>query len=198
VIPVINDLHYKKPEAIISVDTTKSKIAWEALRSGATIVNDISGGSFDPDIFKVVRDFDAAMVVMHIKGKPKTMQAAPEYTDVVTEVYDFLSKQSELAISNGVEKIFIDPGIGFGKRLEDNLTLLDRLEDFKSLGFPILIGVSRKSLIGNILNLNVEERDDATNTLNSISLCNGARIIRTHNSKYAVQTCKIFNSLVNN
>lgn len=198
VIPVIIEILKKKPDAIISIDTTKAKIAKEALKCGASIVNDISGGTFEKDIFNIVKDFNAAMVVMHLKGRPKTMQNSPEYVDVVSEVYDYLARQTEIASGIGIKKIIIDPGIGFGKRVEDNLALIERLEDFRSLGFPILIGLSRKSFIGNILNLPVEDRDDATNALNSITLCNGAGIIRTHNVKQAVQTCKIYNSIISN
>lgn len=194
VIPVIQEIKKQKPDAVISVDTTKSNVAKEALNSGAIIVNDISGGTFDPKMFNVVRDFDATMVLMHIKGKPKTMQVSPNYVNIISEVYDYLAIQSEIASKNGIENIIVDLGIGFGKSTEDNLTLIERLEDFKSLGFPILIGLSRKSFIGNILNLPVAERDDATNVLNSLCLSNGVRIIRTHNVRQAVQTCKLFNS----
>jgi dihydropteroate synthase len=197
VIPVISEILKRSPETVISIDTTKASVAQEALRSGALIVNDISGGTFEPDIFQVVSDYDAAIILMHIKGKPKTMQSSPDYTDVVSEVYDHLANQCEIASKYGIEKIFIDPGIGFGKRTEDNLTLIERLEDFKSLGYPILIGLSRKSFIENILNLRVEDRDDATNAMNSFAISKGARIIRTHNVKQAVQCCKLFNTMTN-
>ena len=196
VIPVIDEILDLKPEAIISIDTTKTNVARQALKHGALIVNDISGGTFEPNIFEVVSEFNAAMILMHIKGKPKTMQVSPEYSDVFTEVYDYLGKQSSIATEHGIEKIIVDPGIGFGKRLEHNLSLINRLEDFKSLGFPILIGLSRKSFIGNILNLPVEERDDATNSMNILALSKGARIIRTHNIKQANQTCKLFNEVI--
>lgn len=198
VIPVIIEILKKKPDAIISIDTIKARIAEEALKCGASIVNDISGGTFEKDIFNIVKDFNAAMVVMHMRGRPKTMQNSPEYVDVVSEVYDYLASQTEIASGIGIKKIIVDPGIGFGKRVEDNLTLIERLEDFKSLGFPILIGLSRKSFIGNILNLPVEDRDDVTNALNSMALNKGARIIRTHNVKHAVQSCKIYNSIISN
>jgi len=198
VIPVIKEILNSKPDALISIDTTKAKVAEAALKSGALVVNDISGGTFEPDIFDVVAEFDAAMILMHTKGKPKTMQSSPVYTDVVSEVYDYLAAQSEIAFKHGIEKIIIDPGIGFGKRTEDNLDLIERLEDFKSLGFPIMIGLSRKSFIGNILNLLIEDRDDATNAMNSLAISKGARIIRTHNVKQAVQTCKLFNSMTTN
>jgi len=198
VIPVITEILKKKPDSVISIDTRKAKIAAEALKCGASIVNDISGGTFDNNIFNVVKDFNAAMVLMHMKGNPNTMQNSPEYVDVVSEVYDYLARQTEIAKGIGINKLFVDPGIGFGKRVEDNLTLIERLEDFKSLCFPILIGLSRKSFIGNILNLAIEDRDDVTNTLNSMVLGKGARIIRTHNVKQAVQTCKIYNRIISN
>lgn len=197
VIPVIEEILTRKANAVISIDTTKVKVAKEALKAGALIVNDISGGTFEPEIFDVAKDYDAAIILMHIKGKPKTMQTSPVYSDVLSEVYDYLARQTKAASDKGIDKIIIDPGIGFGKRLEDNLALIDRIEDFKSLGFPIMIGLSRKSFIGNILNLAVEDRDDATNALNSLALSKGVRLIRTHNVKQAVQTCKIFNSLLN-
>jgi len=193
VIPVIEEIRKQKPDSIISIDTTKSKVAEQALKSGASLVNDISGGNFDEDMFKVVKDFNAAVIIMHTKGKPKSMQESPHYDEVVSEVYDYLAVQSEKAINTGISKIIVDPGIGFGKGIEDNLNLIERLEDFISLGFPILIGLSRKSFIGNILNLPVEERDDITNALNSFALSRGAMIIRTHNFKMGVQTCKMFN-----
>ena len=198
VIPVISEILKRKPDAILSVDTTKANVAKEALKRGVLIVNDISGGTFEPDIFNVVSEFNAAMILMHIKGKPKTMQASSIYTDVVSEVYDYLAVQSGIAYKHGIEKIIIDPGIGFGKRIEDNLTVIERLEDFKSLGYPIMIGLSRKSFIGNILNLPIEDRDDATNSMNSFVISKGAKIIRTHNVKQAVQTCKLFNTLTKN
>jgi dihydropteroate synthase len=198
VIPVIKEIKKQKPDVLISVDTTKSNVAKEALNSGAIIVNDISGGTFDQHMFKTIHDFNATMVIMHIKGKPKTMQASPVYTNIISEIYDYVAKQSEIASKHGIKNIIIDPGIGFGKSTADNLSLIERLEDFKSLGNPILIGLSRKSFIGNILNLPVEERDDATNVLNSICLSKGVRIIRTHNVKQAVQTCKLFNSFIKN
>ena len=198
VIPLIEQIISKKPDVVISIDTTKSNVAKAALQSGASIVNDISGGTFDKNIFGVLKDYNAGFVIMHIKDTPKTMQVSPTYDDVVSEVYDHLFRLSNLAEESGIKKIFIDTGIGFGKRIEDNLSLINRLEDFKSLGYPILIGLSRKNFIGKILNLPVEDRDDVSNSLNTLALTNGARIIRTHNVKLAVQSCKMFNRLVVN
>jgi len=198
VMPVIKGILNAKPDAILSIDTTKAKVAKEALGHGALIVNDISGGTFEPEIFKVVAESNAVMILMHIKGRPKSMQESPEYPEIVSEVYDYLHQQSIAAKKLGIRKIIVDPGIGFGKNIEHNLTLLERLDDFKSLGVPVMIGLSRKSFIGKILNLPGEERDDATNSLNSMALCKGARIIRTHNVEKAVQTSRLFNQMIRN
>lgn len=198
VIPVIKSILNVKPDAFISIDTTKAKVAKEALGHGALIVNDISGGTFEPEIFNVVAENNAVIILMHIKGRPKSMQESPEYTEVVSEVYDYLYQQSATAKKQGIRKIIVDPGIGFGKNNEHNFTLLDRLDDFKSLGLPVMIGLSRKSFIGKILNLPGEARDNATNSLNSMALCKGARIIRTHNVEKAVQTCRLFNQMIRN
>ncbi|KAB2843340.1 MAG: dihydropteroate synthase, partial [Melioribacteraceae bacterium] len=196
-IPVIEKIIEQKPEAVISIDTTKSLVAKEALNAGAKIVNDISGGTFDKNILRIVSDFNAAFVIMHIKGTPKSMQQNPYYDDVVSEVYDYLSERVEEADKAGIKNIFIDPGIGFGKRIQDNYELLKRLDEFKSIGYPILIGLSRKSFIGKTLSKNVDERDNPTAIAETIAVKNGARIVRTHNVKNAVEAKKIIN-FVNN
>jgi dihydropteroate synthase len=198
VIPVIEKLLNLNEEVVISIDTTKVKVAEEALKCGAKIVNDISGGTFEPEIFEIAKEFDAGFVIMHIKGKPKTMQEAPTYSNAIEEVYDFLALQSQRAKEAGLKKIFIDPGIGFGKRVENNFNLINRLDDFKSLSFPVLIGLSRKSFIGDSLDLEIDERDDVSNALNCFAISKGARIIRTHNVRQGVQTCRLMNKIVIN
>lgn len=195
VIPVIEKILKEKPDTIISIDTTKSSVANEALKCGAKIVNDISGFNFDPAIVNVVKQYDAAYVLMHMKGTPENMQEDPHYDDVVSEIYDFLFEKITVLKTAGISKIFVDPGIGFGKRPEDNFELLRRLTDFKSLGYPILVGVSRKSFIGKFLNLDVDKRDLPTSVIESVGIKNGARIIRTHNVKNGVQVCKLLNEL---
>ncbi len=195
VIPVIKVILDKKPEAIISVDTTKSIVAEEALKNGAQIINDISGLTFDSNMSKVISKYDAAVVIMHIKGTPKTMQQNPSYDDVVNEVYNFLKLQIVKAKEAGNSKIIIDPGIGFGKRIQDNFELIKNLSEFKELNYPILIGLSRKSFIGKTLDLDIEKRDTASAVLEGLAIKNGAGIIRTHNVKNAVQVCKLFNQL---
>jgi dihydropteroate synthase len=133
---------------------------------------------------------------MHIKGNPKTMQENPFYEEVVSEVYDFLHEQSLLALNNGISKIIIDPGIGFGKRAKDNFELISRLDDFKSLGYPILIGLSKKSFIGSALDLETNEIDFGTSVLETLSTVKSARIIRTHNVQNCSQMVKLLSNLI--
>jgi len=193
VIPVVMEILNKRPESVLSVDTTKSRVALAALNAGAVMINDISALRYDPEMVNVIKHFDSAVALMHMKGKPKNMQENPYYENVIEEVYDFLAERSSFAAENGIEKIFIDPGIGFGKRLEDNFNLIQRLEDFISLSYPIMIGFSRKSFIGKLLDLEVDKRDEATMALNTLAISRGAKIIRTHNVKLGVQSCKLMN-----
>lgn len=195
-IPVIKKLISLRKNLIISIDTTKSEVARQALESGASIINDISGLTFDKDMISVARDFKAGVIIMHIKGNPKTMQQNPFYEDVIKEVKDFLISQVKLAEDNGVQKIIIDPGIGFGKRVEDNFNIVRNLESFKSIGYPLMIGLSRKSFIGKTLNLEVDDRDMPTVILEAISVVKSARIIRTHNVKYCRQMVKLVSNII--
>lgn len=148
-------------------------------------------------MLKAVMQFNAGLVIMHMKGLPKTMQHDPYYDDVVSEVYDFLSEKVKMAKSEGVQNIFIDPGIGFGKRVSDNYELLKRLNEFKGIGTPILIGISRKSFLGKALNLDIKERDEANIVAETVAIKNGARIIRTHNVKNAVMAKQLINYIDN-
>jgi dihydropteroate synthase len=193
IIPVVIDVLHERPDAIISVDTTKEEIARQALEAGAQIINDISGGTFEPRIMKRVAEHAATYITMHIKGTPGDMQDEPSYENVVEEVYDFLYKQVKKATAEGIPNIFVDPGIGFGKRVDDNFNLLHRLDDFKSLSHPIVVGVSRKSFIRKTLGLDIEESDLPTSMMESYSLSKGARIIRTHNVKNGVMLRELFN-----
>jgi dihydropteroate synthase len=196
VIPVIDKILSVEPETIISIDSTKSRVAQEAFKHGAKIINDISSATFDEKILEVAsKEPDTALILMHIKGIPKTMQENPSYENVIEEVYDFLSYRIKDAETAGVQNIFIDPGIGFGKRAQDNFEILKRLEDFKGLGYPLAVGASRKSFLGKKLNLDILERDTPTAIVESIAVKNGARIIRTHNVKYGKQVCELLNSL---
>ena len=190
-IPVIKNIHQQRKDVIISIDTTKSEVAKQALDSGAQIINDISGLTFDEKMFEIAKEYNSGVVIMHIKGNPKTMQENPEYRDVVKDVYDFLLVQSIKAKQNDIDKIIVDPGIGFGKRVEDNFSLIKNLDYFQSLGYPVMIGLSKKSFIGKALNLDYDQREIGTIILETVSVIKSARIIRTHNVKYCNQLVKL-------
>lgn len=195
-IPVIKRLKLLRKEVLISIDTTKSKVAEQALDNGASIINDISGLTSDESMIDVAKEYNSAVVIMHMKGIPKTMQQDPYYDDVLKDVYNFLKSQSEKVFQNGVDKIIIDPGIGFGKKIDDNFTLINKLNEFQSIGYPIMVGLSRKSFIGKTLNLEIDERDVATVLLEAVSVLNSARIIRTHNVNYCNQMVKLVNKII--
>lgn len=181
VLPVIETIKLDIP---LSIDTYKSKVAKECLMAGCQIVNDISGLTFDKDMKAVIKEFDAACVMMHIKGTPKNMQENPQYDDCVTEIIAWLSERVKEAQEFGINKIMIDPGIGFGKRNpHDNLEILRRLREFKALGLPVFIGVSRKSFIGKVLSVEKEERLEGGLAASIMAYLNGANILRTHDVK---------------
>jgi len=194
-IPVINGLLKKNPSLLISIDTRKSEVAGAALKAGAVMVNDISGGTFDEMIFKTAASHKAGFVIMHSKGNPKTMQLNPNYKNITKEIIRFLQKQIDVARKYNVKKIIVDPGIGFGKTVEHNFTIINHLKDFTCLGYPVLIGLSRKSFIGKTLNLEPAERDAATAALEAVAINNGAAIIRTHNMLLGSQTKKLMTAL---
>ncbi len=195
VIPVLEGLLEKRPQAVISVDTTKSKVASEALKRGAAIINDISGGTFDPELIDVVKEYEAALIIMHIKGTPKDMQLNPVYENLVEDIYTFLMKQAEKAEKHGINKIIIDPGIGFGKTFDHNLIIIKELSRFKVSGYPVMIGVSRKGFIKSIVGDLTEDRDVATAVINALAIKNGATFIRTHNVLYGLQVSRLLNKL---
>lgn len=191
VLPIIEYLNDNFPDITISIDTTKVSIAKEAIEHGADIINDISGGTFDDSIFELVSKYDIPYVLMHIKGTPTNMQNNPFYNDIIAEVKDYFTHQISEASNRGANKIILDPGIGFGKRVEDNFNLINNLESFKDFGYPILLGVSKKSFLGKSLNLDLEERENATIITETIGTMNGANIIRTHSVNSAYQMKKI-------
>lgn len=189
----INDIVKKLQEVntIVSVDTMKSKVAEESLKNGAHIINDIWGLQRDADMAKVVADYGAGIVIMHNKD-------VAEYDDVLKDVISFLEKSIDIALKAGIkeENIMIDPGIGFGKTLEHNLTLMKRLDELKVLGFPILLGTSRKSMIGYVLNLDVNERVEGTAATVAIGISKGADIVRVHDVKEMTRVAKMTDAMV--
>jgi dihydropteroate synthase len=178
-IPLIERLK-KEIKIPISIDTTKSEVADAALSAGAVMVNDISGFTFDGQMAAVAARHGATAVLMHTKGKPKTMQINPSYENVTEEVLRFLSVQAESAKLAGVEQIIIDPGIGFGKTFEHNIRILKELAVFRTLGYPLLVGPSRKNFIGTILNLPPHDRLEGTAAAAAACIFNGAQILRVH------------------
>jgi dihydropteroate synthase len=182
VLPVIERL-VQKVSVPLSIDTYKSNVALKALNAGAQIINDISGATFDPMMTEVVKQFDACVVLMHMKGRPKTMQQEPTYGDVVEEVSGFLSDQARKMREYGIGRIILDPGIGFGKSVEHNVVLIKELHRFIQLGYPVLVGPSRKSFIGKLLDTPVQNRLEGTAAAVTASILQGANIVRVHDVK---------------
>jgi dihydropteroate synthase len=194
VVPVIEALT-KKIIVPISIDTCKSEVAEAALRAGAVIVNDISALTFDAKMASVAVKHQASIVLMHIQGTPKNMQMNPKYKNVTEEVKQFLREQVISAIKAGFTQIMIDPGIGFGKKFEHNIKLLRELQSFTSLGYPLLVGVSRKSFLGAILNLPPSDRVEGTAAAVTASILNGANIIRVHDVKEMKRVAMVSDAL---
>ena len=182
---------------LLSIDTTKAVVAERALAAGARIVNDISALRQDPDVLSVVRDFGAGVVLMHMQGTPATMQKNPQYTDVVHEVWEFLADRIAFAVAAGVKKtqIAVDPGLGFGKTVEHNRQLLAGLEQFRTLGCPILVGASRKSFIGQLLNRPTSERDPGSLAAAAWAVLQGAQIVRVHDVAATVDVVRLITAL---
>jgi dihydropteroate synthase len=197
VLTVIERIVEQNPDVPISIDTRKAEVADRALAAGATIVNDVSAGA-DPEMFDIVRKHDAAIVLMHMRGEPKTMQEAPEYEDVVGEVHEFLRERIEAAEFAGIdaERIAIDPGIGFGKNLEHNLELMRRIDAFLDLGRPVLVGPSRKRFVGTLLDVPEDERVEGTIGAVAWMVSRGAHIVRVHDVREVVRAVRVIDAIV--
>lgn len=195
-LPALKSIRKSFPECIISVDTWRSEIAKAAVNEGADIINDISGGTMDANMFETIAQFKVPYILMHIQGTPQTMQQNPTYNDVVNEVIDFLAERIQKLRLLGVADIIVDPGFGFGKTPEHNFTLLKNLEQFAILDCPILVGVSRKSMITKTLNIIANDALNGTTVLNTIALMKGAKILRVHDVKEAVEAVKLTNYII--
>ena len=198
VIPVIEKIR-SEYDILISIDTTKSKVAEEAITAGANIINDVSAMEIDENMLQVAKNYNSPIVMMHMKGIPKNMQNNPTYDHLITEIKDYLSSRVKCAINAGIDKknIIIDPGIGFGKSVEHNFEIINNLDSFVELGFPVLLGASRKSFIG--LTLDVEEKDRLEGSIaaNVIGLQKGAKIFRVHDVLAAKKSLIIANKIFN-
>jgi len=196
IIPVIKQLS-SRLSIPISIDTYKSYIAELAIKAGATVINDISGLRFDSRMSHIAAKYDVPVILMHIKGTPRNMQKDPVYMDLLREIFTYLSESIAVAVKAGIpeNKIIIDPGIGFGKTLYDNFKLINNIRYFHDLHCPVLIGVSRKSFIGKILNKPEKERIFGTAAAVAASVIKGANIVRVHDVKEMVQVVKIIDTL---
>lgn len=194
-IPVIAEFrqHSKVP---VSVDTRKAAVAKAALESGADIINDISAGEDDPEMVELCAHYKAGFIVMHKKGNPHTMQDSPHYNDVLFEVSEYLRSAAARAESAGIphEHIILDPGIGFGKRTYDNLTLIRNLESIRALGYPVLVGLSRKTFIGDITGRSIPDRLSGTLASTAVAMFCGADIIRVHDVHESVDAAKMIHA----
>lgn len=195
IIPVIEGILEIIPEAIISVDTYKSRVAEKALKSGAAIINDITGGRLDTQILDIISEYKATYVLMHSRSIPKDMQSYTDYNNLIGEIKMSLEHRLQIAKSHNIGQIIVDPGIGFAKTVDQNYEIIKRLHEFTAFDCPLLIGLSRKSFIGTSLNLATDKRDFPSAILETISIMNGARIIRTHNVDNFLTVKKIFSHI---
>ena len=198
VIPVIEGIR-KKSDVCISIDTTKSVVASKALQVGASIINDVSAMEVDPLMADVAIQFNCPLIIMHMKGTPKNMQDNPKYESLISDIKDYLVGRIDFALSKGVErkKIIIDPGIGFGKTVENNFEIINNLNHFVELNFPVLLGASRKSFIGVSLNLPEEDRLEGSLAANVIGLHQGVKIFRVHDVSETYKALLIANKIFN-
>lgn len=191
-LPAIDIVREEWPEAVVSVDTFRAEVARKAVEAGADIVNDISGGEMDREMFSAVSELHVPYILMHMQGTPKDMQMEPKYENLMCEVFRSLGERVEALHEMGVADIILDPGFGFGKTMTQNYEMMARLEEFRLLGCPLLVGVSRKSMIYRLLNTMPEESLNGTTALNMIALMKGADILRVHDVKEAVEAIKIY------
>ena len=190
-IPVIENISKRFPEAMLSVDTFRSKVAKLAIEAGAHMVNDISAGSLDEDMFETIAALNVPYIIMHMKGTPQNMQELAQYSNISIEVSNYFSAKIAKLHALGVKDIIIDPGFGFAKSIDDNYELLQHLEDLQIFGLPILVGVSRKGMIHKFLNTKPAEALNGTTVVNTIALLKGANILRVHDVKEASECVRL-------
>ncbi|MDR2351959.1 MAG: dihydropteroate synthase [Deltaproteobacteria bacterium] len=198
--PVLEALLSRKDCPPISVDTYKAPIAEKAVLAGASIINDIYAGRKDPRIFEVAQTLGVPLILMHMQGEPRNMQFSPHYDDVVAEVREFLAQRAQIALDSGIprERIILDPGLGFGKTAEHNLTLLNHFEEVIPPGFHSLMALSRKAFLGHILDgASPEQRDGASAIANAIAILKGAEIVRVHNVKTTIEALAVIQAIQN-
>jgi dihydropteroate synthase len=194
-LPVVEAIVSAFPDTVISIDTFRAKVAEDAIHSGAHMINDISGGQLDEDMFATIARLQVPYILMHMKGNPQTMQQLANYEDVFAEVYDYFVKKIYRLKQLGVHDIILDPGFGFAKKPEHSYALMNRLQEFNILQLPILTGISRKKMIYSLLNTTADEALNGTTALNAIALMKGTGILRVHDVRQAVEAVKIYNAV---
>ena len=196
-IPIVRLIHDAFPETPISIDSFRSNVINMSIQAGAAMVNDISGGQLDPLMFETVGKLGVPYILMHMRGTPQTMQRMTSYSNVIKEVYSYFTERIELAKKHQIKDIIIDLGFGFSKTLEQNFKLLESLDFYKNLNLPILAGVSRKSMIYKTLDTNVDQALNGTTALHMIALEKGAKLLRVHDVKEALECIKLHRALKN-
>ncbi len=191
IVRAVRLLREEFPEAVLSIDTYRAAVAEAAVEAGADMINDISGGTFDPEMIPTVGKLQVPYCLMHTTAKPSVMQQYTDYQDILGEMLQFFGRQLEILHENSVHDIILDPGFGFGKTLEQNYFLMNNLEVFLELGYPLLVGISRKSMIYKLLKTTPEHALNGTTVLNTIALMKGASILRVHDVKEASEVRKI-------
>ena len=194
-VPVIKDVVREFPDVVISVDTFRSKVAQEAIENGAAIINDISAGNLDAKMLGTVAKLQVPYIMMHMKGTPQTMQSLAQYENIIKEMLFYFSQKIAKARSLGINDLILDPGFGFAKTLEQNFEVLSKLELFKMTELPLLVGISRKSMVYKTLETTAEFALNGTTSLNTISLLKGAKILRVHDVKEAAECVKLYQQL---
>ena len=195
VLPIVKLIKENFPEVLISIDTFRSEVAKQCVKNGADIVNDISGGSLDSKMFEIVADLGVPYIMMHMRGNPSNMMNKTDYENVINEIEEYFKQKIELAESFGINDIIIDPGFGFSKTTKQNFDILNNLNFLNKLDRPLLIGVSRKSMIYKTLGISPIDSLNGSTVLHTISLLNGAKIIRTHDVKEARECIRLVNEL---
>ena len=195
IVPVIELILKHFPEALLSIDTLRSKIAKASIESGAAIINDIAAGELDDKMFDVIAKYNVPYIMMHMRGNPQTMQSMTQYEDIIKEMLFYFSEKVKKARSLGINDLILDPGFGFAKTTDQNYEVLQKMELFNLLELPVLAGVSRKSMIYKTLNNTAQEALNGTTVLNTIALTKGAKILRVHDVKEAVECVTLLNKI---
>lgn len=195
IVPVVNLVLKQFPETIISIDTFRSEVAKASIESGAAIINDIAAGNLDDKMLEIIAKYNVPYIMMHMRGNPQTMQTLTDYDDIVKEMVFYFSEKVAMARSFGIDDLIIDPGFGFAKTIAQNYEVFQKMELFSMLELPLLVGISRKSMIYKTLDRTIENALNGTTVLNTLALTKGAKILRVHDVKEAVECVTLFNKI---